>query len=214
MYWLLNLKPNTSFTVNRHKMTAEGDGISERLQQFTQLARIVNEYKLVSNQFDELLDLTQIIAEFCFENSPECLETYGPMSWDDVKALAKDPDVDIQSHSHHHFQHGLASKESVAKSVEESIRMLSSKIGHEPHHFCYPGGSFNRTSTEIVRGMGFLSATTCIPFHWYRYNDMMLLPRLSGHLKDPDAIRAYTRFKVSSLAKGALKIGRQYWMMQ
>jgi peptidoglycan/xylan/chitin deacetylase (PgdA/CDA1 family) len=83
------------------------------------------------------------------------------LSVDEVKELA-DLGADIQLHTHSHHTH-LNDDAAFNAEIIENQRHIENIVGIKPLHHCYPSGSYNHKSIKLLKPLGILTATTCIP---------------------------------------------------
>jgi peptidoglycan/xylan/chitin deacetylase (PgdA/CDA1 family) len=82
------------------------------------------------------------------------------LTWEQVKALSQDPLVTIGSHTVNHFPLDSLTADKSAFEMNESKRIIESRIGREVKHFCYPLGSHGRKEIELLKHSGYSTATT------------------------------------------------------
>jgi peptidoglycan/xylan/chitin deacetylase (PgdA/CDA1 family) len=80
------------------------------------------------------------------------------LSWDDVASLAREPDVEIGSHSVDHTRLGLADLDTVRRELRESKAALERRTGKPCRHLAYPNGSWSPAVAQVVREEGYSSA--------------------------------------------------------
>jgi peptidoglycan/xylan/chitin deacetylase (PgdA/CDA1 family) len=85
------------------------------------------------------------------------------MDWDEVRQLASDPLVTIGAHTMKHYDLNKLTGEAVLFELNESRRVIESKIGRAVEHFAYPFGGRNAVGKRefaLVRQCRFKTATT------------------------------------------------------
>jgi peptidoglycan/xylan/chitin deacetylase (PgdA/CDA1 family) len=81
------------------------------------------------------------------------------LSASQLKSLA-DRGIAIELHSHSH-RLPANSFDEVAQEISLNRRTLSTILGYEPNHFCYPSGIYSANHPEWLERLGIQSATTC-----------------------------------------------------
>ncbi|WP_208996940.1 polysaccharide deacetylase family protein [Roseibium denhamense] len=117
------------------------------------------------------------------------------MSWDDLRALARDPLVSIGAHTHDHFALARLGEEDARLDVLRGLTRLEAELGRRPKHFAYPYGkpyAVCERDARMLREIGFASSLTTFPGVLQSANarDPMMLPRVSlnGRFQDPAVI--------------------------
>lgn len=85
--------------------------------------------------------------------------------------------IDIGSHSVSHVQLAEQSTERIREEVIRSKADLEDALGERIDHFCYPYGSHDMRTVEIVAEAGYRSATTCERAPALPEDDPLTLPR-------------------------------------
>jgi len=80
------------------------------------------------------------------------------LSWEDVAALAREPDVEIGSHSVDHTRLGLADLDTARRELRESKAELERRTGRPCRHLAYPNGNWSPAVARIAREEGYASA--------------------------------------------------------
>jgi len=123
-------------------------------------------------------------------------DEYLPMSWDEVKELAKDKNVTIGSHTCHHSIVRHLSEDKLHEEIFDSKKTLEDKLGMSIEHFSYPNGQpgdFNQKAKNMLVHAGYKSASTTVEqfncektdlFELRRFGASLtleeLIPRISG----------------------------------
>ncbi len=89
---------------------------------------------------------------------------------------------EVGSHSQNHLRLTALAPQAMRAQIVESRDGLSAVL-NEPsgvRHFCYPYGDFDPAVVEVVRGAGYLTATTTVRgrFDTHQPGDLMLIPRV------------------------------------
>lgn len=82
----------------------------------------------------------------------------------------------IELHTHTHNT-PLNDDESFCEEINSNRDNLQSIIGVLPTHHCYPSGSYNSRSIELLRKLGIKTATTCNPGFVDVSSELLELPR-------------------------------------
>ena len=90
-----------------------------------------------------------------------CGDAY--LNWDQVRMLDKSGLITIGAHTVDHENLASDSSDRQRYEIIQGKADLEQEIGHEVRHFCYPYGSYNQTTIDIVRQAGFITATTTLP---------------------------------------------------
>jgi peptidoglycan/xylan/chitin deacetylase (PgdA/CDA1 family) len=149
-------------------------------------ARPEEELLAVTAQLASLIDL-----DFCRFVGEQCA------SWDEILALAQDPNVTIGSHTMSHpilYRHDSTF---AAREIEESKTIIESQLGRSVRHLAFPfgdRGSVGQREFFLARDAGYLTAVTTRPGHlWTRHaRQLTALPRVSinGNFQTEAAMHA------------------------
>jgi peptidoglycan/xylan/chitin deacetylase (PgdA/CDA1 family) len=82
------------------------------------------------------------------------------LSWEQIRELSNDPIVTIGSHTVNHFPLNSLTRENSTFEIQESKKIIESRIAKEVRHFCYPLGSYGDKEIEIMKTSGYATATT------------------------------------------------------
>lgn len=104
-----------------------------------------------------------------------------------LEELANSPLMTIGSHTQHHVNLEVMSKQSLHDEIFASKSWLENITGRAINHFCYPSGKFNATTIRQVEAAGYTTATTTLP----------------GNLQDARHPFTITRLRIS----GSLSLG-------
>lgn len=72
------------------------------------------------------------------------------LTWDQVKALAKEPSFIVAGHSHSHRILEYLTDAELEQDIDNSIRLLEEKAGVRSHHYSYPEGLSFCYSTRVI----------------------------------------------------------------
>lgn len=85
------------------------------------------------------------------------------LDWDEVKAIAEQPDVIIGSHTISHPYLSRINKEESEREISNSKKIIEKKLARKIKFFCYPSGDFTKNEIEYVRESGYEAAVTVSP---------------------------------------------------
>lgn len=102
-----------------------------------------------------------------------------PLTLDQLKELAANPNVTIGAHSHCHNLLDQIPIAEVMASISHSRQMLRDWTGQDVCHFAYPNGNHNKAVEEAVAEAGFSSATVLDNHLAIRDADPYILSRLA-----------------------------------
>jgi peptidoglycan/xylan/chitin deacetylase (PgdA/CDA1 family) len=143
-------------------------------------AKISDHLKSLENS-ERIAACDQIAAELDVDLPASPPEEFAPLTWDEVRSLAKEG-VEFGPHTRTHPI--LSSLHDPANQVAEiagSKQRLEAELQAETIHFCYPNGrkeDFNDNTLEIVKQCGFQSAVTTERGMNFAGADPFLLRRL------------------------------------
>jgi len=109
-------------------------------------------------------------------------EAYRPLTWDDVRFLAR-RGVEFGAHTRTHpILSRLSSREELECEIAESKNRIEQETGTTVDHFCYPNGTsadFSKEAVEVIKACGFSTAVTGNPGINFRGDDPYLLRRIA-----------------------------------
>lgn len=115
---------------------------------------VKNEMKHVSD-----LERQEILKELetcmAWQSLPEEPESFEMLSWDEVRQMARDPLVEIGSHSVSHRMLGNLSGEDLHYELVESKRRVEEETGRPARYVSYPGNSYNEDVEGCAREAGY-----------------------------------------------------------
>lgn len=97
------------------------------------------------------------------------------ISWQELKEM-KDAGMEIGSHSFTHRDLGTLSPAEQAEEIGKSKEMLDSLLRQDTRYFCYPNGSYNQATLNLLREKGYRLAVTIDP-GWVKPGDEPLTLR-------------------------------------
>ncbi|WP_208998507.1 polysaccharide deacetylase family protein [Roseibium aquae] len=106
------------------------------------------------------------------------------MTWDELRALSREPLVTIGAHTHDHLALARLSEERAKADITRGMERLETELGARPRHFAYPYGKEDAVSDRdaaFLASIGFASAVTTSPgvLTSACARDLMRLPRVS-----------------------------------
>ncbi len=106
------------------------------------------------------------------------------MTWDELRALSKDPLVSFGAHTCGHFALAKLSDDEARREITQSIARLEAGLGKTCRHFSYPYGdpaSAGARDFDLVRETGMLTGVTTRKglVQSHHRADLMSLPRVS-----------------------------------
>jgi len=87
-------------------------------------------------------------------------DDYMRLSWDEVRALAATPGIEIGSHSHTHRDLTSAAPEEVEQELRESYEAVVEHTGQPRPALAYPYGRTSEAAREAARALGYSCALT------------------------------------------------------
>ena len=102
------------------------------------------------------------------------------LTWEELRELKKTGLIEIESHTVTHEDLTRATEPQLKKELEESKRIISSKLGFTPTALAYPYGLFNSKAVDLMRQTGYKAGFTVIRggnasfFNHYALNRSMI----------------------------------------
>lgn len=122
-----------------------------------------------------------IMQEFGFTGTVfVCTEFSGRanyLTWEDIKTLHT-AGIEIGSHTKNHIDLKTASTERQNQEILGSKQALEEKLGIPAKSFCYPTGTYNETTPQLVKAAGYTSAVTVAYGQATPKNNLYLIPRV------------------------------------
>lgn len=106
------------------------------------------------------------------------------LSWDMVKEMAN-AGMRIEPHSKTHADLSSQEKDYIVYEVLGSQETIAAHIGQTPRFFCYPGGSFDEKTIEVVSELDFWGAVTTAGGKWHGYNERYEWSRMRMRFTTP-----------------------------
>jgi peptidoglycan/xylan/chitin deacetylase (PgdA/CDA1 family) len=106
------------------------------------------------------------------------------LSWNEIKALARDPLITIGAHTVNHYMLAKFPPEVVSRELERSRDDIAARIDVRPRHLAFPVGGPDEAGPrefEIAKLLGFTTAWTTRPGHLFPEHSRhaTALPRVS-----------------------------------
>ncbi|HNT35273.1 MAG TPA: polysaccharide deacetylase family protein, partial [bacterium] len=99
--------------------------------------------------------------------------------WHQLREMDAAGIEDVQNHTINHPSLTSLTQEAAIAQLQGCSASLRIHMGKESFHHAYPGGSYNSSVMQILRTLGFKTATTVVQRHVVRTDDPMALPRYS-----------------------------------
>ncbi len=121
------------------------------------------------------------------------------LTWEQLKAMAADPSISIQSHTYTHPDLGKVSRRGGADAklkheIVDSKNTLEQKLGIKIDTLAYPYGVFNPKVLQLTKAAGYRTAFTIgtrpIPYIGEKSTDMWTVPRIMVNRGDSLALWA------------------------
>ena len=119
------------------------------------------------------------------------------LSWDELRSIAREPDVTIGGHTRTHPILAKRSATAARHEIGDGRAILEQHLARPVRHFAYPGGDSTCAGPRefrLAQEAGFVTAVTTRPGHLFRQHQKQLhaLPRVSvnGLFQTRSALRA------------------------
>jgi peptidoglycan/xylan/chitin deacetylase (PgdA/CDA1 family) len=99
------------------------------------------------------------------------------LTWEEIKNLQK-AGIEIGSHTKNHIDLKTASTDRQTQEIMGSKKVLDDKLGISVKSFCYPTGTYNETTPQLVKVAGYTSAVTVAYGQATSKNNFFLVPRV------------------------------------
>lgn len=108
------------------------------------------------------------------------------LGWDEIAALARDPDVTIGAHTISHPMLAKHDEAAARREMAEGKRIIEERLGRPVRHLAYPVGdptSAGKREFQMAREAGFVTAVTTRPGHVFpaHAGHLHALPRISAN---------------------------------
>ncbi len=112
-----------------------------------------------------------------------CGDAY--LTWDQVRELDKSGLITIGAHTVDHENLASLSEADQRQQIFDSKAGIEQQLGHEVTQFCYPYGSYNQTTIDLVREAGFTSAVTTLAGNYQDTGSLFTLKRIRDTMSLP-----------------------------
>ncbi len=137
-----------------------------------------------------------ILEEFGFKGTffvvTEFIDTgrEGYMTWEMIEEMAR-AGHRIESHSRTHPDLTTKSRDGLIWEMLGSQETLAAHIGYTPRYFCYPGGTYNDETIQMLKELDFWGAVTTQNGSWHGFNDRFEWRRI--RLRNTTTIEEFSR---------------------
>ena len=125
--------------------------------------------------------------------SPDQADANTPdyMNWDDIKKLARHPNVTIGLHTADYTRLADDKPEEMRRQINKAMALYREMLKTDPAYFAYPFGEYSKPYRAIVGASGFRAAFGQQSGVAYDASDMMALPRfaMTENYSDNDRFR-------------------------
>lgn len=94
----------------------------------------------------------------------------GYMTWEMIEEMSR-AGQRIESHSRTHPDLTTKSRDGLIWEILGSQETLAAHIGYKPRYFCYPGGTYDEETIQVLRELDFWGAVTTQNGSWHGFND-------------------------------------------
>ncbi|HEX4809721.1 MAG TPA: polysaccharide deacetylase family protein [Bryobacteraceae bacterium] len=154
-------RDKVAFAVNGARRTIEID----RRRPLEQSRLIVGELKKLPNA-ERTKTIDEVIEALAVTEPHTPPEEFAPLSWNEIRLLAKS-NVEFGAHTRTHpILSSLASREETQQEIGYSRDRLAAELGSPFLHFCYPNGrddDIGDDAIRVTRECGFQTAVTTMP---------------------------------------------------
>lgn len=99
------------------------------------------------------------------------------LTWEEIITL-QTAGIEIGSHTKNHIDLKTASTERQTQEIFGSKKALEEKLGVPVKSFCYPTGTYNENTPQLVKVVGYTSAVTVANGQATSKNNFYLIPRV------------------------------------
>ncbi len=92
------------------------------------------------------------------------------MTWEMIEEMSR-AGQRIESHSKTHPDLTTKSRDGLIWEILGSQETIAAHIGYRPRYFCYPGGTYNDKTIEMLSELDFWGAVTTQNGSWHGFND-------------------------------------------
>lgn len=94
----------------------------------------------------------------------------GYMTWEMIEEMSR-AGQRIESHSRTHPDLTTKSRDGLIWEILGSQETLAAHIGYKPRYFCYPGGTYDEETIQVLRDLDFWGAVTTQNGTWHGFDD-------------------------------------------
>lgn len=94
----------------------------------------------------------------------------GYMTWPMIEEMAQ-AGQRIESHSRTHPDLATKSRDGLVWEILGAQETLTAHVGYRPRYFCYPGGTYNEETIQMLRELDYWGAVTTENGSWHGFND-------------------------------------------
>jgi len=94
----------------------------------------------------------------------------GYMTWEMIEAMSRSGQR-IESHSKTHPDLATKSRDGLIFEILGAQETLAAHIGYRPRYFCYPGGTYNEETIQILSELDYWGAVTTQNGTWHGFDD-------------------------------------------
>lgn len=94
----------------------------------------------------------------------------GYMTWPMIEEMAQ-AGQRIESHSRTHPDLATKSRDGLIWEILGAQETLTAHVGYRPRYFCYPGGTYNDETIQMLKELDYWGAVTTENGSWHGFND-------------------------------------------
>ena len=114
----------------------------------------------------------------------------GYMNWEMLEEMSR-AGHRIESHSRTHPDLTTKSRDGLIWELLGSQETLAAHIGYKPRYFCYPGGTYNDETIQVLKELDYWGAVTTENGSWHGFNDRFEWRRV--RLRNSTTIQEFAR---------------------
>lgn len=114
----------------------------------------------------------------------------GYMTWEMIERMAQ-AGQRIESHSRTHPDLTTKSRDGLIWEILGSQETLAAHIGYRPRYFCYPGGTYNEETIQVLSDLDFWGAVTTQNGSWHGFDDRFEWRRV--RMRNSTTIQEFSR---------------------
>ncbi len=101
----------------------------------------------------------------------------GYMTWPMIEEMAQ-AGQRFESHSRTHPDLTTKSRDGHIREILGAQETLAAHVGYRPRYFCYPGGTYNEETIQMLRELDYWGAVTTENGSWHGFDDRFEWPRV------------------------------------